>query len=81
MLVIQSPAGKRVTRQQFARRVIRQCSFYLLTIYRSINMQVNQTGFANGQHGVIVEVYENGALFKSDTGAVFTIKTKEFTPD
>ena len=45
-------------------------------------MKLHQTGTTTtGHHGVITKVFPNGAIFKSDTGAKFSIITAEFMPD
>lgn len=44
--------------------------------------QVGQAGTVrNGQHGVITEVFTNGALFTADNGVRYTVIDGEFIAD
>lgn len=43
------------------------------------NAYVGQRGTVrNGQHGKLIEVYTNGALFQADNGARYTVLEVEF---
>lgn len=43
---------------------------------------LGDTGRAHdGQHGTIIAVYTNGYMIRTDSGAKFTLRPHEFTPD